>query len=161
MLGHDTVWRDLVDLATLGTIADIVPLTGENRAIVAEGLAMMRRAPKVGIASLAVVAGTSIEVLDAQAVAFGLAPRLNAAGRMADPAVSLDLLLTDDPADAEVLAQSLDELNRLRQTVEQDLTEAGCPKVNLQVRTSNTAVIAFYEHLGFSDDHVIGLGKWL
>ena len=50
---------------------------------------------------------------------------------------------------------------QMMQAAETKLRNLGCPKVNLQVRTSNTAVIAFYEHLGFSDDHVIGLGKWL
>ena len=123
-LGEPGIWRDLVDLASLGTIADIVPLTAENRALVSAGVDKMRLEPRACIAALASVAGTSPDALSADGVAFSLAPRLNAAGRMADPQVSLDLLLTDDPHEAEKLAATLDEHNRSRQAVEADLHEA-------------------------------------
>lgn len=123
-LGKPDVWRGLTDLATLGTIADIVPLLGENRALVADGVAAMRRAPRVAISALCAVAGTPPSELTADAVAFGLAPRLNAPGRMSDPRSSLELLLTDDAAVAEAAAQTLDEQNRLRQHTEQDLSAA-------------------------------------
>ncbi len=123
-LGFPDVWRDLVDLATLGTVADIVPLTGENRALVSAGLRAMSAAPRLGIAALASAAGISLESLDADNIAFALAPRLNAPGRMGDPDDALQLLLTDDSVLAEQLALSLDEQNRARQTSEQDLTEA-------------------------------------
>ncbi len=76
------------------------------------------------IAALAAVGGTSPQSLSSGSVAFALAPRLNAAGRMADPQLSLDLLMTDDAGEAERLALSLDECNRLRQQVEADLAEA-------------------------------------
>ena len=124
ILGKPDAWMDLADLASLGTIADIVPLTAENRALVAAGVAKMRRDPRVCISALAAVAGTSPDALSADGVAFSLAPRLNSAGRMADPQVSLDLLMTDDPIEAERLAKELDEHNRARQSVEADLSEA-------------------------------------
>jgi single-stranded-DNA-specific exonuclease len=120
-LGHPNVWRSLTDLATLGTIADIVPLVGENRALVSDGLSRMRNEPRACIAALCAVSGTSTDQVTAESIAYGLAPRLNAAGRMADPAVALALLMTDDPARAEELALALDEHNRLRQAVEADL----------------------------------------
>ena len=123
-LGQPDVWRSLTDLATLGTVADIVALSAENRALVADGVARMRATPRVPISALLAVAGTGAETLSADGVAYALAPRLNAAGRMADPQLSLDLLMTDDPARAEELSNALDECNRLRQRVEADLADA-------------------------------------
>lgn len=124
LLGQPDAWRELVDLASLGTIADIVPLTAENRSLVAAGVSRMRRDPRVCISALAAVAGMSPDALSSDGVAFSLAPRLNAAGRMADPQVALDLLMSDDPIEAERLAALLDEHNRARQAVEADLYEA-------------------------------------
>lgn len=123
-LGHPDVWRDLADIAMLGTIADVVPLLGENRALVTHGLALAREGRRPGISALCAVAGVSVEELTSERVAFALAPRLNAAGRMADPAISLELLMTDDPLCAEQLATALDEHNKMRQEVERDLTDA-------------------------------------
>jgi single-stranded-DNA-specific exonuclease len=124
LLGKPDEWRELTDLAMLGTVADIVPLFGENRALVADGLARIRREPRTGIAALAAVASTKLAAVDSDAVAFQLAPRLNAAGRMAEPAVALELLMTDEPVRADALARELDLHNRMRQSVEQDLTAA-------------------------------------
>ena len=104
LLGFPEVWRDLTDLATLGTVADIVPLTAENRALVADGVHRMRTRPRVSLASLAAIGGVTPDALSSDNVAFVLAPRLNAAGRMADPQIALDLLMTDDPARAEELS---------------------------------------------------------
>ena len=123
-LGFPEVWRTLTDLAMLGTVADIVPLIGPNRALVAEGIARVRSAPRAGVAALAGVAGVDIAALDTDRVAYSLAPRLNAAGRMADPELAVRLLLGDDPAEAEVLARALDEHNRFRQAAESDLFDA-------------------------------------
>ncbi len=124
LLGLENVWRDLTDLATLGTVADVVPLTGENRALVDHGIQRVRSAPRTSISALCAVAAVSPVTFGSDTVAYSLAPRLNAAGRMADPQAALDLLLTDDPVAAESLARSLDEHNRLRQAAEADLTRA-------------------------------------
>ena len=124
LLGFPGVWRELTDLATLGTVADIVPLTAENRALVTDGIARMRLGPRVALAALAAVGSVAPETITSESVAFAMAPRLNAAGRMADPQVALDLLLTDDPVRAESLARALDELNRTRQSAEADLAQA-------------------------------------
>ncbi len=123
-LARTDVWRELTDLAMLGTVADIVPLLAENRALVADGIARTRTTPRVGVAALAAVAGIPIANITAERVAFGLAPRLNAAGRMADPGQALDLLVTEDAARAEELAQALDEHNKLRKAAESDLMDA-------------------------------------
>ena len=124
ILGCPDVWRSLTDLAMLGTVADMVPLLGANRALVADGLALVRTSPRPGIAALATVGGTDVSTLTADQVAFSLAPRLNAAGRMADPAIALSLLLAEAPEDAAELAHALDEHNRVRQAAEADLLEA-------------------------------------
>ncbi|HSK47813.1 MAG TPA: single-stranded-DNA-specific exonuclease RecJ [Coriobacteriia bacterium] len=124
LIGYPDTWRSLVDLATLGTIADIVTLSGENRALVSAGVESMRRAPRVCISALCAVSGLSPAGLSSDAIAYTLAPRLNAAGRMADPKVALDLLLADEPGSSEGLAQALDEHNRVRQSVEAELAQA-------------------------------------
>jgi single-stranded-DNA-specific exonuclease len=123
-LGDEEVWLGLTDLAMLGTVADVVELTGENRALVAAGLELAHADPRTCLRALCTVAGLNIESLSADNIAFALAPRLNAAGRMADPAVALELLLTDDPARADEGARALDELNRTRQAVEAELAAA-------------------------------------
>lgn len=123
VLGRPHEWQELADLATLGTVADIVPLVGANRALVAEGLERTRRAPRPGVDALATVAGVDLAAITAERIAFGLAPRLNAAGRMADPAIALELLTTDDVERAGELARMLDEHNRLRQAAEGDLMD--------------------------------------
>lgn len=109
--------RDFLDLAALGTIADVVPLTGENRAIVKFGLQRLSASPRLGLRALArtcrLDSGHDLSVEDA---AFRLIPRLNAAGRMDHPQPALDLLLTQDEFQAEQLAQKLQGQNHLRQT---------------------------------------------
>ncbi|NTW29058.1 MAG: single-stranded-DNA-specific exonuclease RecJ [Coriobacteriia bacterium] len=141
-LGFPDVWRELADLATLGTVADVVPLLAENRALVADGVERMRRDPRVAIAALAAVSGVSLEAFSAEAVGFSLAPRLNAAGRMADPQLALDLLMTDDPGRAEDLSRELDELNRLRQNTEADLAAAATALAERTYRGERALVLA-------------------
>jgi len=123
VLGRFDEWQELSDLATLGTVADIVPLVGANRALVTDGLERTRQNPRPGVSALATVAGVDIAAMTAERIAFGLAPRLNAAGRMADPAIALELLTTDDAGRATDLAKMLDEHNRLRQAAEGDLMD--------------------------------------
>jgi single-stranded-DNA-specific exonuclease len=122
--GRPDIWLDYTDIAALGTIADVVPLLDENRALVAHGVARMVRDPRPGIAALSRIAGIGAGALDAERIAYGLAPRINAAGRMADPAHALELLMTDDVVEAEALARRLDEYNTSRQSVESELLAA-------------------------------------
>jgi len=141
LLGEPDVWRDLTDLAMLGTVADIVPLVGANRALVADGLAHVRTHPRPGIAALASVAGTVIGTLDADHVAFSLAPRLNAAGRMADPDLALELLVGQDAERADVLAHALDEHNKLRQAAESDLLDAALAEAERVFATGDPVLV--------------------
>lgn len=106
----------LASLAALGTIADVVPLLDDNRRLAAAGLAEMRVAPLAGIRALAAVAGIEAPI-DARTVGWQLGPRLNAPGRLGDPAPSLELLITDDEQAARALAERLDAANRERQSI--------------------------------------------
>jgi len=121
-LGEPDAWRELTDLAAIGTVGDIVPLLDENRALVADGLARIRARARTGIAALCEVAGVDPRTMTSERIAFGLSPRLNAAGRIADPAEALALLLSDVPAEAASLAKALDTYNGARQTAEADLS---------------------------------------
>lgn len=106
---------DWVDLVALGTVADIVPLTGENRTLVRRGLNQIRLGTRVGIKALAGVAAKDITRITATDIGFILGPRLNAAGRMDSALKAYDLLVTDSIERAGVLAQELDNQNNDRQ----------------------------------------------
>jgi len=115
---------ELAALAALGTVADVVPLLGDNRRLAAAGLLQLRAAPPAGLRALIDVCAVQGPV-EAWHIGWQLGPRLNAPGRLGDPAPALRLLLTDDPAEARELAGALDEANRERQAVlEQVLGEA-------------------------------------
>ncbi|HEY5059393.1 MAG TPA: single-stranded-DNA-specific exonuclease RecJ [Gaiellaceae bacterium] len=107
-----------LDLVGLATIADVVPLVDENRALAIAGLRALARTQTLGLRALMRAAGVDAAAVDAGAVGFRLAPRINAAGRLGHPRAALELLLTEDEDDARRLAGSLEELNRERQAVE-------------------------------------------
>jgi single-stranded-DNA-specific exonuclease len=104
----------LADLAAIGTVADVAPLAGENRAIVRLGLALLRESPRPGLAALMESAGIDRARLDPERLAFGVVPRLNAVGRVGDAAIAARLLLTEDAAEAAALAAELEAANGLR-----------------------------------------------
>jgi single-stranded-DNA-specific exonuclease len=107
-----------LDLVALATIADVVPLVDENRTLAIAGLRALARTQKPGLRALMRAAGVDPATVDAGAIGFRLAPRINAAGRLGHPRAALQLLLTDDADDARRLAGDLEELNRDRQAVE-------------------------------------------
>jgi len=109
--------RHYLDLVALGTVADLVPLVGENRTLVKRGLAQIAESRWIGVRALAEVASVG-GVVTASDVGFKLGPRMNAAGRLGTAQDALELLLTEDPARARVLAGSLDAQNRERRAVE-------------------------------------------
>ena len=113
----EAVFEEFGDLAAIGTIADIVPLTGENRIIVARGLGLIKNSCRPGIIKLLESAGIKGDV-SGSSVAFGIAPRINAAGRMGSAETALELLLTDDEEEAARLAEHLVSENGKRQTTE-------------------------------------------
>ncbi len=114
----------LLDLVALGTVADVVPLDANNRVLIAQGLKRIRaRRCIAGIQALLTIAGRSSADLTAADLAFGVAPRLNAAGRIDDMGVGIECLLADDPAEAQRLAVRLDELNEERRSIEARMQE--------------------------------------
>jgi single-stranded-DNA-specific exonuclease len=115
--GAETLRRHL-DLVAVATISDVVPLLDENRFLAAQGLKMLARTQKAGLRALMRSAGVDPAAVDEGAIAFRLAPRINAAGRLSHPEDALELLLTDDEQIAAELAGRLEELNRERQAVE-------------------------------------------
>lgn len=111
--------RRELDLVALGTLADLVPVIEENRVLVKHGLRELACSTRPGVTALKRVAG--VAQLNSGAVGFRLAPRLNAGGRLDDAMRSLELLTTDDPAEAERLALALDAENRARQGIEREM----------------------------------------
>ena len=117
-LGRTEEWRDYLDFAALGTMADVMPLTGENRVMVHVGIQSIQRQDNLGIATMLRYVNMCNKPVTSAMVGFTLAPRLNAAGRMGDAARAVELLLTQDPATADPLAQALCDDNQKRKDVE-------------------------------------------
>ncbi len=115
--------RDELDLVALGTIADVVPLTGENRILVTQGLVKLNEKRRVGLRSLAEVAGIS-KPIDTYEVGFQLGPRLNAAGRLGDAQRALSLIMTEDAKEAADIALHLDRENANRRSIEKAAVES-------------------------------------
>ncbi len=114
--------RDYLDLAAIGTLADSVPLTGENRTIVKEGLAAINETEKAGLKALKSAAGIGSRPLRAGLVAFTLVPRINAAGRLDDATEVVELMLTESEKRAKEIAASLNSKNAERQKIEEAVT---------------------------------------
>jgi single-stranded-DNA-specific exonuclease len=126
--GAEALKRHL-DLVALATIADVVPLVGENRSLATAGLRTLARTQKPGLRALMKVARVDPAAVDAGKVGFRLAPRINAAGRLGHPRAALELLLTDDAEEARRLADRLEDLNRDRQAVEDKILRAAIAQV--------------------------------
>jgi single-stranded-DNA-specific exonuclease len=118
-----------LDLVALATIADVVPLLDENRALATLGLRALARTRKPGLRALMRSAHVDPAAVDAGAVGFRLAPRINAAGRLGHPGAALELILTEDEEEAKRLAARLEELNRERQQVEDRILRAAVAEV--------------------------------
>ncbi len=114
-IGKEKQLDELSDLAALGTVADMAPLLGENRYLVKQGLKLINATPRLGIREMIAQAGLSIGSLDAETISWVIAPRLNAAGRLAHAMTSYKLLMTDSPQEAHQLAIQLEQQNAERQ----------------------------------------------
>jgi single-stranded-DNA-specific exonuclease len=116
--------RDYLDLVAMGTVADLVPLVGENRIFARYGLRILQGAERPGLRSLMQVAGVRPgQDLMPVDISFRLGPRINASGRLADAALSVDLLLSEDDRFCDDIARQLDAFNRERQEIERHITE--------------------------------------
>jgi single-stranded-DNA-specific exonuclease len=118
---QQAVLDEYADMVCLGTVADVMPLLGENRVFVARGLELLQHTRRPGIAALMEESGCDPESVNAMGIGFMLAPRINAAGRMGQIDLAVELFLTEDEEKAVFLAKSLCELNRQRQQVESDI----------------------------------------
>ena len=118
---QEKVLEEYADMVCLGTVADVMPLQGENRVFVARGLESLAYTKRPGIAALMAECGCAPETVSASSIGFMLAPRINAAGRMGQIDLAVELFLTDDPDKAAEAARGLCELNRQRQAVESEI----------------------------------------
>lgn len=137
--------RDYLDLVALGTVADLVPLLGENRILARHGLRILQETRRPGLKALMGVAGVKpgngINPVD---ISFRLGPRINASGRLADAALSVELLLSDDVAFCAETAQQLDAFNRERQDIERRITEEAERIIETQY-ASEPGIVLFSE----------------
>lgn len=131
----------LLDLVALGTVCDVVQLTGENRALVYWGLRVMQKTRRVGLKMLIAVSRIQPDALDARALGFGLGPRLNAAGRLETAQLALDLLTSTDRAEALRLAELLDVMNTERRA-EQDRIFKAAKEQALEYEKDNVLVVS-------------------
>jgi len=118
---QEEVLRDYADMVCLGTVADVMPLQGENRVFVARGLQSLSHTQRPGIAALMLESGCDPKTISASSIGFMLAPRINAAGRMGKIELAVELFLTDNPVRAAEVAKQLCDLNRQRQSVESEI----------------------------------------
>ncbi|MDD5595564.1 MAG: single-stranded-DNA-specific exonuclease RecJ, partial [Candidatus Omnitrophica bacterium] len=112
-----------LDLVSLGTIADVVPLTGENRTIVKEGLKRLTQAERIGIKALIETSRLKEREINSTFVSYILSPRINASGRVDTAETALQLLMSQEKAEAQILAKSIESLNRERQKIEAGIME--------------------------------------
>jgi single-stranded-DNA-specific exonuclease len=112
--------EDYLDLAALGTIADLVPLVAENRFLARRGLEVLNTCPRVGLRELVRGSGLRLGEVNAHSISYVIGPRLNAAGRLGHAMTSYDLLVTDSPQEAEALAQELERQNSRRQRLTEE-----------------------------------------
>ncbi len=118
-----------VDLAMIGTLSDVMPLRGENRRIVVDGLDRVRSTPSVGLQALLTAARCSPAGINAETIAYQVGPRLNAAGRLRSPQLAFDLLTMEDPLQAELLAKELEKVNDERKRLAVKTTEAAVERL--------------------------------
>ncbi|MBF0321142.1 MAG: single-stranded-DNA-specific exonuclease RecJ, partial [Nitrospirae bacterium] len=142
MLSHALVGRmerGLLDMAAIGTIADVAPLTGENRLIVKDGLKVLRDTRRLGLRALMKISGINGRTPEPDMLSYMMIPKINAAGRMDDATKVVQLLLTNDYEEAHTLAEYLTRLNQERQKVEEEVLKGAL--VNLEAAKPQGRVI--------------------
>ncbi|NVY97046.1 single-stranded-DNA-specific exonuclease RecJ [Lactobacillus sp. DCY120] len=125
--------QELLDLAAIGTIADVVELEGENRTLVALGLQQMRQEPRLGLSYLCKKASVQLASLSEEDIGFQIAPRLNALGRLDQASKGVALLSSSDPDQAQALATEIEHLNRERKTMTQEVLTAANEQAQAQL----------------------------
>jgi len=146
--GNSATGGDLsqhLDLVALGTIADLVPLTGENRILVTEGLKQIKESKKEGIKALLRVSKLTDQEINPHHVGFLLGPRLNAAGRVASAKESVELLSTKSYEKANIIAKKLDKQNQERQEIQKDMFKEACDLIKKEKLDSSYSIVLIKE----------------
>jgi len=138
---RDDFLDHMLELVALGTICDVAPLDGENRALVKAGLERLRQGRWLGLRSLAQAASVDLKEADAGAVGFYLGPRLNAGGRIGDAMAGVRLLLCKDPAESRAWGAQLDAANVERQALEKGVLEQALPQAEAAVARGDKALV--------------------
>ena len=140
--GKPQFWRELTEFAAMGTIADLMDLTTENRALVAYGMNRINNFPRPCIVELSRVCGVNPQDISSNRLSYSLIPRLNAAGRMGDAQVAYDLLMADDSQSAQKASAALEEINNERKKAEQQLLEQVEEKLEQEFNDEEVIVVA-------------------
>ena len=144
-IGCSELLYEVIDIAAIGTIADVVPLLGENRIIVKNGLERLAATESVGLRALIDVSGLKDKQVSSYNIAFMIAPRINAAGRLADASRCVELLITEDEALAYEIAEELERKNSERQKIEAEILEQAVSKLTENVELTRDRIIVLEE----------------
>ncbi len=139
---QDEIAARYADLFCLGTIADVMPLSGENRRLVVQGLSALQRPARLGIRALMQACGCDSQPVTASTIGYILAPRINAAGRMEHAELAVQLFLTEDASEAETLAETLCRLNRERQATELEIYREAVSRLRGRKGSDSAIVLA-------------------
>ena len=142
---------EYLDLVALSTASDIVPMTGENRILMAEGLACLGRGARPGIRQLAELAGVDLATCSTSRIVFGIGPRINAAGRLGHASLAVDLLLAEQSDEAAALARQLEELNQQRRTLDAKTAGEAVKLADRQITSGTPHALVLHDaewHLG-------------
>ncbi|WP_028264515.1 single-stranded-DNA-specific exonuclease RecJ [Atopobium fossor] len=140
-LGMPHLWREYTEIACLGTISDMMLLVGENRSLVQDGIRRLRKTSRPGIVALSAVSRVDLNDVTSDSLPFSLIPRLNAAGRMGKTDVALELLLTQDPEQAALLAGELENINQTRREIESSLAQEAMAMVEATYEPGNRVIV--------------------
>jgi len=143
LLFHNVDLREILDLVALGTVADIVPLVGENRILTKYGIRLLAKQIRPGIRALCEISGVK-DQLKSSDIAFKLAPHINAAGRLGDPNIAYKLLVTESIVDAMQLAQQLREYNLQRRAKEKEIFQEAESQLLEKIKVNETSSILIY-----------------
>ena len=138
---QDAIARRYCDLFCLGTIADVMPLCGENRHLVAMGLAALQNPKRIGVRALIQACGCDAQQITASTIGYVLAPRINAAGRMEHAELAVQLFLSKDEAEAKELSETLCRLNRERQSTEYEIYREATSRLRGGKRMNDSAIV--------------------
>lgn len=138
---YGEVPEHLLEIAVIGTIADLVSLKDENRLIAKRGLEKLKVTENKGLRAILKVAGVDTDSINEETIGFSLAPRINAVGRLENADMAVELLLTDDPFEAEALAQEMDDLNKTRQSIVNSITLEAIEEVETNYPIDSKSVL--------------------